>query len=147
MSYIENNLMKDEKVVYQAKLHWRIFLGPIIMGILTLIFLFANPNFMGFFLIITAIWAISALIQFKTSEFGITNKRVLIKTGFIKRTSLETLLTKIEGIMIDQSILGRILDYGTIIIKGTGGTGNPFKNIANPMEFRKKVQELIPDQK
>ena len=89
----------------------------------------------------------SSAIRYLTSEFGVTNKRVLIKTGFIKRTSLETLLTKIEGILVDQSIGGRIFNYGTIVIKGTGGTGSPFKSIGAPMEFRKQIQELIPEEK
>ncbi|PIU51164.1 hypothetical protein COS91_05900 [Candidatus Desantisbacteria bacterium CG07_land_8_20_14_0_80_39_15] len=86
---------------------------------------------------------IPVFISFKTSEFGITNKRVLFKIGFIRRNSLEILLTKIEGIQVNQGILGRILNYGTIIVRGTGGTGSPFRKIEAPLEFRKKVQEQI----
>jgi len=97
----------------------------------------------GFFLLVAIIWGISSFISLKTSEFGITNKRVLIKTGFIRRDSLETLLTKVEGIQVNQGMLGRILNYGTIIVKGTGGTSNPFHKIDAPLEFRKKVQEQI----
>ena len=97
----------------------------------------------GPFYLIALIWAVSAFISFKTSEFGITNKRVLIKVGFIRRNSLETLLTKVEGIQVNQGILGRIFNYGTIMVKGTGGTSNPFHKIEAPMEFRKKVQEQI----
>ena len=67
----------------------------------------------------------------------------MIKTGFIRRNSLETLLTKVEGIQVNQGMLGRILNYGTIIVKGTGGTSNPFHKIDAPLEFRKKVQEQI----
>ena len=82
-------------------------------------------------------------ITYSTSEFGVTNKRVLVKVGFIKRHSLETLLTKVEGISVDQGILGRILGYGSIVITGTGGTKEPFHKINAPFEFRKQVQEQI----
>jgi uncharacterized membrane protein YdbT with pleckstrin-like domain len=71
----------------------------------------------------------------------VTNRRVLIKVGFIRRHSLELLLPKVEGIAVDQGILGRILGYGTIIVTGTGGTKEPFRNIIAPMEFRKMVQQ------
>jgi len=106
--------------------------------------LIALYSFWGaFHLSVAIIWGISSFISFKTSEFGITNKRVLIKAGFIRRNSLETLLTKVEAIQVNQGILGRILNYGTIIVKGTGGTSNPFHKIDAPLEFRKKVQEQI----
>jgi membrane protein YdbS with pleckstrin-like domain len=87
--------------------------------------------------------AITSLIARATSEFAITNKRVLIKTGWIRRYSLETLLTKVESIRVDQSVLGRMLDYGTIIISGTGGSKEPFHKIAQPMMFRRRVQDQI----
>jgi len=61
-----------------------------------------------------------AVIERRTSEFAVTNKRVLIKTGLVRRHSLETLLSKIESIGVAQSILGRILGFGTIVISGNG---------------------------
>jgi uncharacterized membrane protein YdbT with pleckstrin-like domain len=87
--------------------------------------------------------AITSLIARATSEFAVTNKRVLIKTGWIRRHSLETLLTKIESIRAEQSVLGRMLDYGTIISSGTGGSKEPFHKIAEPMIFRRRVQDQI----
>ena len=86
-------------------------------------------------------WGLSSYINFTSSEFGVTNRRVLIKVGFIRRRSLELLLSKVEGIGVDQGIPGRIFGYGTIIVTGTGGTKEPFRNITAPMEFRKTVQE------
>ncbi len=67
----------------------------------------------------------------------------MIKTGLIRRHSLETLLSKIEGIGVAQSILGRIPGFGTIVISGTGGSKEPFHKIADPMMFRRRVQEQI----
>jgi uncharacterized membrane protein YdbT with pleckstrin-like domain len=86
---------------------------------------------------------ITALIARATSEFAVTNKRVLIKIGWLRRHSLETLLSKIETIRVEQGILGRALDYGTIVVSGTGGSKEPFRTIASPMEFRRKVQDQI----
>ena len=77
------------------------------------------------------------------SEFAVTNKRVLIKTGWIRRHSLETLLSKIEGIRVEQDVLGRMWDYGTIVVSGTGGSKEPFRRIASPMQFRREIQEQI----
>lgn len=144
MSYIEKNLMSGENVVYQSKLHWVIFLWPVFFILISIPFFTAEIVIGGIFLILTALLAgISFFIKYSTSEFGITNKRVIVKTGLIRRNSLEVLLNKIEGIQVNQGILGRILNYGSITISGTGGTKDPFHGITNPLEFRKKAQEMI----
>lgn len=96
-----------------------------------------------FFIIIALISGTSAIINLKTSEFGITNKRVIVKIGFIRRDSLEVLLNKVEGIQVNQGILGRIFGFGSITITGTGGAKNPFHNITAPLKFRKIAQEQI----
>ncbi len=149
MSYIDQNLIKGENVIYRTKLHWIIFVQPVFFLIISFIFLsFATTvDFAGMFgailLILSIIDLIVVIINYITSEFGITDKRVLVKYGVIKRKSVETLIKKVEGISVDQSIFGRILGYGIITISGTGGTKEPFKRIAKPMEFRKQLNELI----
>ena len=97
----------------------------------------------GLFVLIAIITGIASFINYTTSEFGITNKRVIVKVGFIRRNSLEVLLNKVEGIQVNQGILGRILGFGSITVSGTGGTKDPFHKIAAPLEFRKKAQEQI----
>ena len=91
-------------------------------------------------LVLSGLFALSRWITARTSEFAVTNKRVIIKVGLIRRHTLELLLGKVESIGVDQSILGRIVGYGSIVVIGTGGTKEPFKNIAEPLEFRKQVQ-------
>ncbi len=118
-SYVESNLLKDERVVYEAKLHWIVFLS--LRAVFTLF--------------------IAPLIEFLTSEFAITNKRIIIKIGFISRRTLEMNLGKVESIIVDQSILGRILGYGTINVIGTGGTKEPFADIRAPLDFRRQYQQ------
>jgi uncharacterized membrane protein YdbT with pleckstrin-like domain len=156
MSYLDKNLATGETVMYRTRLHWIIFIKSILLGIVAVIVfgiglfkpIFPNASVIfyygaGILLLIFLIMFISRWILYTSSEFGVTNSRVLIKVGFISRHSLELLLTKVEGIGVDQSIMGRMLNYGTIIVTGTGGTKESFAMISQPMEFRKKVQEQI----
>ena len=149
MSYLEKNLLPGETVDYRAHLHPIIFLHPAFFGLIGLsfvVFSFVNKELSYFwmlgavFLLYAAGVGIDRAIHFASSEFGITNKRVVIKVGFINRKTLEMVLTKVETIRVDQSILGRMLNYGTIVVTGTGGTNEPFTSLANPMEFRRQVQ-------
>jgi uncharacterized membrane protein YdbT with pleckstrin-like domain len=87
--------------------------------------------------------AIGPLIRYTSSEFAVTNKRVLAKHGFIERESIETLLSKIEAISVDQGIIGRMLDFGSITITGTGGTEESFPRISAPLEFRRQIQSQV----
>jgi len=158
MSYIDNNLMEGEKVVYRTKLHWIIFGKSLIF----LIFFFFSMIlfFYGYYqnlkkimyiggglAIILGLFALAygfnALIEYSSSEFGLTNKRVMIKTGFIKRESLEIVLAKVEAMHVSQGIMGRMLNYGRVDIRGTGGTSNSFDRIKDPLEFRKRVLEQV----
>lgn len=119
-TYINNNLIKDERVELETTYHWIIFCN--LRAILTLF--------------------IAPLIDKYSDEFAITNRRVIIKTGLINRKTFEMNLSKIESVNVDQSILGRILGYGTIRIVGSGGTKEEFPKIRKPLEFRKKFQEM-----
>jgi uncharacterized membrane protein YdbT with pleckstrin-like domain len=120
-SYVSNNLISGETVVYETHLHWITFLS--FKGLFTL---FLAPLF--------ARW---------TSEFAVTNQRVVIKTGLIARDTLEMNLQKIESVGVDQSLLGRLLGYGDITIIGTGGTREQFSCIADPVRFRRTFQEQV----
>ena len=84
------------------------------------------------FLLYAAGIGIDRAIHYASSEFAVTNKRVVIKVGFINRKTLEMVLTKVETIRVDQSILGRVLNYGTIVVTGTGGTNEPFSVDSKP---------------
>ena len=117
--YIDANLIRGEAVVYQARPHWILFLSW--RSLLTL--------------------GLLPLVEYVTSEFAVTNKRVIMKTGWISRQVLELNLHKIESVNVDQSLLGRLLGYGTITIIGTGGTRETFDRIAHPLAFRKAFQE------
>lgn len=145
MSYIERNLINDEHIIYKAKLHWIVFLWPVIFLMIT-ISLFgdeetskAGPGF----LLITLLFSIASYINYNTSEFGITNRRVIVKQGLIRINTIEVFLDKIESISVYQSVTGRALGFGTIVVNGTGGIRDPFYKISQPLEFRKAAHEQI----
>ena len=117
---MNNNLINGETVEYETNYHWIIF-----CNLRALFTLFIAP-----------------MLDRYAAEFAVTNKRVIVKTGLISRKTLEMNLGKIESVNVDQSIIGRILGYGTITIIGTGGTRESFPNINEPLKFRKKFQEL-----
>jgi uncharacterized membrane protein YdbT with pleckstrin-like domain len=150
MSYLDDHLLAGERIVYRARLHWSIFLASltaIVLGIALGIILsiyapaywYAGAALVGIGFLI----AIGPAIRYASSEFAVTDKRVVAKLGFIERESLETLLSKIEAIGVDQGILGRMLGFGTITITGTGGTEESFPRIAEPLEFRRQIQSQV----
>jgi len=86
--------------------------------------------------------AVPPWLELVTSEFGVTSRRVIIKVGLIKRRTLELLIRQVEAISVEQTLAGRIFNFGTITLTGTGGVRETFHNIANPLEFRRSVQSL-----
>src|SRR5206468_8290780 len=95
------------------------------------------------FVLLTALAYGFAFVIYRTSEFAVTNKRVMIKVGWIRHRTMETMLSKVEAIGVEQSIMGRMLNFGSITVTGTGGTKEPFRKIARPLEFRRQVQAAI----
>jgi uncharacterized membrane protein YdbT with pleckstrin-like domain len=92
---------------------------------------------------LAALVLVVEVISLLTTEYVLTNKRVIVQRRFLSRSSLELLLTQVEGVGIDQRLIGQLLNFGTIIITGTGGLKERFKNIPKPMEFRQQVQEQL----
>lgn len=150
MSYVDDNLVPGEQVMYRTHLHWKIFLAavwPALLAIVMLVLAANSLDYRNLFLIAAAVFGVLALLfigrgylKRMSNEFAVTDKRVLIKTGMIDRSTVETLLSKVENIRVEQSMMGRMLGYGTIQITGTGGTTESFHDISNPLEFRKQVQ-------
>jgi uncharacterized membrane protein YdbT with pleckstrin-like domain len=143
MGYIESNLLPGETVVQRARLHWIVFLKAGAVVVLGLGLLYFDPKLIG--LIIMAVGVLMAVppwLQRLTSEFGVTSKRVIIKVGLVQRRTLELLIRQVEAISVDQSLTGRMLNFGTITLTGTGGVKETFHNIANPLEFRRSIQSL-----
>lgn len=143
MSYVEENLMKGEQVVYQTSLHWLIYSWPIALAIVGLFMLLGDAAVGLTILVLAGLFGAAVYITAHNAEFAVTNKRVIMKTGWLNRRSLELLLSKIESIAVEQGLSGKLWGYGTIVLSGTGGSHEPFRSIAGPFEFRKRVQEQI----
>jgi uncharacterized membrane protein YdbT with pleckstrin-like domain len=92
---------------------------------------------------LAAILVFIGLLKRNATEMAVTNKRVIVKSGLADRRTIELLLPRIESIAVEEPALGRILGYGTVIVRGTGGTPEVFPQIARPLEFREQVQRQI----
>lgn len=137
--YSENNLVDGESIVYQTTRHWiNFFTLPLILSLIISFLISRNPLIQ---LGIIVVNLVNLWIIINTDECVVTSKRVIFKTGLIITKTLEMNLTKIESLSVEQSILGKILDYGTIKVKGTGGTVETFLKVNRPLEIRKKIQE------
>ena len=119
MSYVLDNVLKNERFLHEAKIHWSIFFS--LKSLLTL-----------------TIWA---WIVRSSGEFAVTNRRVIIKIGIVQRRTLELNLSKVESIEVEQTVWGRLFGYGDIEVIGTGGTREQFSKIGDPLGFRKAVAE------
>ncbi len=128
MRYLDKVMFGDEEILYEADEHWVIFLGPLL---LVPVFGIGIP------------FLIAAFVHRATTDLAFTNKRVIGKWGLVSRHTIEQRLEKIEGVQVRQGILGRMLDYGAIVITGTGGSLTPIENIADPLSFRRAVNEAI----
>lgn len=161
MSYVEKNLIAGEQVVYKTGLHWIVLFWPVfvavLLGLVGLSMLIGSiastgdksggaegMGVMAFVLLIAAgLFILLGHLKRKATEMAVTNKRILIKTGLLSRRTVELLLSKVESIGVEEGVLGRMLGYGSVVVRGTGGTPEPFKNIAHPLEFRRQVQQQV----
>lgn len=154
-NYVNSNLLTGEHVVREGKLHWILYVRPVAYSVLVFVILTAMippgedgtsyGGIIGFLVaaFLTIPMFISAFLQSWSTELAVTNKRVIAKTGLISRETVELRHEKVESMNVSQTMLGRILNFGTITINGTGGVRNPIKNIAGPMQFRRAALEEI----
>jgi uncharacterized membrane protein YdbT with pleckstrin-like domain len=163
LSYVEKHLIPGETIQYQTKLHWVVMLGHMaaagVLELLAIVFLIVmfsssatakgvpprSAMVLGVFLCFAtgAILFTIGVLKRNATEMAVTNKRVIAKTGLAERRSIEILLSRIESVVVDEPVTGRILGYGTVILRGTGGTPEIFEKIYQPLEFREQVQRQI----
>ena len=139
MGYVESNLMAGEQVILQTRIHGIVFVPPAVV-ILLGVGLFMMPVAGLLVLAVGVVMLAAAWIRHWTSEFAVTDRRVIIKVGLISRQTIEINMSKVESVEVRQGILARLLNYGTIVVIGTGGTKEPFDMIDEPLAFRRAVQ-------
>lgn len=154
MSYVTRVLQPGERIVHDSGLHWVIFTRAIIAAIICLVLvvsaLYAASNQTQY--VSLALWiaaaifallalsaALRAFIRRATTEFAVTDHRVIYKTGLLARHTLEMNRSKVESVDVNQSILGRFLGFGTVIVRGTGGSLEPIRNVGDPLTFRSHI--------
>lgn len=165
MSYVEKHLIPGESVQYETELHWIVMLGHAVIGVFLALVAIAipilwaslgtkkkGPSVPGaiylvalMFLLVGGALFLSGMLRRKATEMAVTSKRVIVKTGIAERRTVEILLSRIESVAVDEPALGRLLGYGTVIVRGTGGTPETFEKIYHPLEFREQVQRQIAD--
>ena len=150
--YIDEILQPGEKVLYSTNAHWMFYLPAIAAWIVVAILLlgsFAAAAIPALMLVCWAsaavvavaalFWTLRAWFHRWTTETDVTNMRVVHKTGFIKRRSFEMALDKIESVDVDQSILGRLMNYGDVTVNGVGEGREKIRTIASPLAFRSAI--------
>ena len=150
MKYLLRVLQPGETVVHESRLHPLIFLPALLLLALAIALLVGSMQFTGdvkigfqaaaaiFAVFAIASWA-RAAIRRATTELAITDRRVIYKAGLLARHTLEMNRSKVESVDVDQSILGRIFGFGTIIVRGTGGSLEPIRMISDPLTFRSHI--------
>jgi hypothetical protein len=129
MSYIDESLVPGETIVHRAHVSWWSQFGYVLLGILTLV--------VG----IGLIFLVMAWVKVHSTEIAITNRRIIAKFGWVRRRTIEINIGQVEALRVDQGFWGRILNFGTIIVSGTGSSLEPAPDIADPLVFRRKFME------
>jgi uncharacterized membrane protein YdbT with pleckstrin-like domain len=150
--YIDDILQPGEKVLYSTNAHWMFYLPAIAAWIVVLILLVLSGMTSAVPYLMLVCWASAAVVAIAalfwtlkawfhrwTTETDVTNMRVVHKTGFIQRRTFEMALDKIESVDVEQSILGRVLNYGNVTINGVGEGKETIRTIASPLAFRSAI--------
>ena len=160
MGYVEKVLLPGERVIYTTGLHWLVYgRAFVLLAIAVLLAIFsvaklADPNLTSIAmggLVLAAFLALLGLLAFivaairrATTELAVTDQRVILKRGVIARHTIEMNRSKVESVDVDQSVLGRILSYGTVLVRGTGGSLEPMQSISDPLRFRSHITAAAP---
>jgi uncharacterized membrane protein YdbT with pleckstrin-like domain len=154
MSYVQHVLQPGEIIRHQTKLHWMVYVPGLLLLILAgAVFWFAPSSGSGWdwnwatfvrivgLIVLAAAAVVTFMGWFKqwTTEIAVTDRRIIFKRGFVRRHTIEMHLDKVESVDVDQSILGRIMNYGDLTVRGVGIGLEPLKNIDNPIDFRNHV--------
>jgi uncharacterized membrane protein YdbT with pleckstrin-like domain len=163
MAYVDKILLPDEHIVYAATLHWVIYLRGLVMTAAAgLIAFFSNVllrlafgeqlggQFAKPVALIAAVVVLSgaalllgAYIRQTSTEIVVTNKRLIAKYGFISRTTFEILINRITGANFDQTVVGRLMGFGTILVHGAGGEISPIDEVSDPQLFYRALVSVL----
>jgi uncharacterized membrane protein YdbT with pleckstrin-like domain len=150
MSYLSRVLQPGEQIVYESRLHWLVYLRAIVLLALA-VFVLIVAGFAGdkvaealkILAVLIGLLAVGsgfrAFLRRVTTEVAVTDHRVIFKSGLLSRHTIEMNRAKVESVDVDQTVLGRLFGYGTVIVRGTGGSLEPMQNISDPIAFRTHI--------
>ena len=161
MSYLQKMLLPDERVMYIATLHWVIFIPGLVLTIFGGFFGFFSYDVASHLLgasfvpyigriiagvsLVAAVLGLAlltgAVIRQSSTELAITNRRLIAKYGFISRSTFEIMINRVTGANFDQTVTGRLMGYGTVLVHGSGGDISPFDLIADPQSFQRALMD------
>ena len=150
MGYVEKVLQPEESVIYKTTVHWFVYLHACLWGALALVALIVSMRFDSTgasvmqwialaLLIVAVLMALVAWIRRITTELAITSRRIIYKSGLLKRTTFELNRSSVESVNVEQSVLGRLLGYGHVELKGTGTSSQHMPLIHDPLQFRSHI--------
>jgi uncharacterized membrane protein YdbT with pleckstrin-like domain len=150
MAYYTKVLQPSENVKYIGGLHWTIYRNAILFGILAVAALIASFSLSGdqafVAQVVAGLFLLLAVVSFArswfvrvTTEIVVTDKRIIHKVGWIARRTEEINVTKVETVDVSQGVMGRIFGYGTVLIRGIGGSWEPLRRVASPLELRNAI--------
>jgi uncharacterized membrane protein YdbT with pleckstrin-like domain len=142
MSYIKHVLQPGETVRYQGSVHWILYLPAIILGVFGAVSsAFGPPGWVIAVIcfLLALILALRAWFIRWMTEIVVTDRRVIYVHGFIQRDSVEVHMNQIESVDVDQTLLGRLFDYGDVTIRGTGTTHEPLRGVDRPIALRNEI--------
>jgi uncharacterized membrane protein YdbT with pleckstrin-like domain len=150
MSYYRKVLQADETVKFVGKLHWTIYRNAILLGVaaivVTLIYLNQTESLRtatmlgaGLLTLLTVVSFLESWFVRVTTEIVVTDKRIIHKVGFISRRTEEINISKVETVDVTQGVMGRVFDFGTVLIRGIGGSWEPLRRIASPLQLRNAI--------
>ena len=147
MSYVERNLLTNEKLLFLTRLHWRMYTWSVLFTLFVMgpfavvLWMRGEQAWSPLTVAIGLAWVLAVHIRRQSSEFAVTNKRVVIKLGVFKTRSVELLPSKVEGVTVEQDVWGKLFGYGDIVVTGSGGSKESFAGIQSPFQFRRAMQE------
>jgi uncharacterized membrane protein YdbT with pleckstrin-like domain len=141
VSYVDRHLQAGETVIHRTAVHWIVYVPAAAFLVVAIGAAIAqvNPIATAVLLALALVLWLNGWIRRLSTELAVTDRRVITKVGLIRRTTMEMNLSKVESVVVDQGILGRIFDYGTVVVKGTGGGMEPLATIDRPLDFRSRI--------
>jgi uncharacterized membrane protein YdbT with pleckstrin-like domain len=150
VGYVERHLLPNERVIYKTRLHWILFARPALVTLVGIALTVAigaatRVEWLWYASLVVMVaglgWGAVHAVELLTSEFAVTTTRLIFKVGLVARYTTELLLSKVESIGVQQTLLGRVLNFGDLVVTGTGGAREMFHRVRDPIGFRNHVQQ------